>query len=203
MTTAISTPADVVNLALARIGYKGRIGSLYDGSTAAKKALDLYSQTRDELIRDGQYEFAERIVAGTLVKQAPPSYVTTPWSAASHPDLPWLFSYAFPSDCLKIRSIRQTPMFIPNFDPQHNVWSLGNDTGSSPPAKVILCNVANAMITYAGQVTDPSDWDSGFIEALAAALGRRLAPVLVGLDAAKLEISDEQAEVQLAAQERG
>jgi hypothetical protein len=68
---------------------------------------------------------------------------------------------------------------------------------------VILCNVANALITYAGQVTDPTEWDSGFIEALASALGRRLAPALVGLDAAKLEIQDEGAEAQLAQQERG
>ena len=203
MTTAISSPAAIVNLSLARIGFKGRIGSLYDGSTAAKKALDLYSQTRDELIRDGNWEFAERIVAGTLVKQAPPSYITTPWSAAANPDLPWLFSYAYPSDCLKVRSVRQTPMFVPNFDPQHNVFSLGNDTGSNPAVRVILCNVANALITYAGQVTDPTSWDSEFTEALASALGRRLAPALVGLDATKLEISDEQAERELAAQDRG
>lgn len=204
MTTAISSPAALVNLALARVGYKGRIGSLYDGSLAAKKALDLYSQTRDDLIREGNWEFAERIVTGTLVKQAPAGgYVITPWSAASNPDLPWLFSYAYPSDCLKVRSVRQTPMFVPNFDPQHNVFSLGNDTGSTPAVRVILCNVPNAMITYAGQVTDPTTWDSEFTEALAAALGRRLAPVLVGLDAAKLELSDEQAEKALAEQDRG
>src|SRR5258708_3438511 len=99
MTTGITSPAAIINLSLSRIGFKGRIGSLYDGSTAAKKALDLYGQTRDELIRDGSWEFAERIVSGTLVKQAPAGgYVVTPWSAANNPDLPWLFSYAYPTD---------------------------------------------------------------------------------------------------------
>jgi len=204
MTTTIQAPEDIVNLALSRIGFKGRIGSLYDGSAASKKSLDIYGQTRDELIRDGNWEFAERIVAGNLLKQAPASgYAVTPWSAASNPDLPWLFSYSYPSDCIDVRSIRATPMFVPNFDPQHNVFSLGNDTGSNPPQRVILCNVPNALITYAGRVTDPTTFDPGFVEALAAALGRRLAPGLVGLDAAKLEISDEQAENQLAQQEKG
>jgi hypothetical protein len=204
MTTAITSPEDIVNLALGRIGYKGsRVGSIYEGSRASKKALDIYAQTRDELIRDGEWEFAERIVAGTLLKQAPPSYVATPWSAATNPDLPWLFSYAYPSDCLDVRSVRQTPMFVPNFDPQHNVFSLGNDNALNPPQRVILCNVPNALVTYAGRITDPTTFDPGFVEEFAAALGRRLAPGLVGLDAAKLEISDEQAEGQLARQEKG
>lgn len=200
----ITSPEDIVNLALARIGFKARIGSLYDGSAASKKSLDLYGQTRDELIREGEWEFAERIVTGALVKQAPAGgYVVTPWNGAVHPDLPWLYSYAYPTDCIKVRSVRQTPMFIPNFDPQHNVFSLGNDTGGASPVRVILCNVQNALITYAGRVTDPTTWDSDFTEAFAAALGRRLAPVLVGLDAAKLEISDEQMEDQLAEREKG
>ena len=205
MSTAITAPEDIVNLALGRIGYKGpRIGSIYEGSAASKKALDIYAQTRDELIREGEWEFAERIVAGTLVKQAPAGgYVITPWSAASNPDLPWLFSYVYPTDCIDVRAIRQTPRFVPNFDPQHNLFGLGNDTGSNPPQRVILCNVANALITYAGRVTDPTTFDSGFVEALAAALGRRLAPALAGLDAAKLELSDEQMENALAQSEKG
>ena len=35
MVASLVTPADVVNVALSRIGYKLSIGSLYDGSEAA------------------------------------------------------------------------------------------------------------------------------------------------------------------------
>lgn len=204
MAATILTPADVINLALARIGFKGRVGSLYDGSLSAKKALDVYGQTRDQLIRAGQWDFAERIAAGTLIKSAPLGGYNpaTPWTSI-YPGLPWLFSYAYPDDCLKVRSVRPTPLFIPNFDPQFNVFSIDNDNSFAPAQRVILCNVPAAIITYAGQVTDPTTWDADFIEALAAALGRRLAPALVGLDAAKLEISDEEAEANLAAQQQG
>jgi hypothetical protein len=191
-----------VNLSLARIGYKGRIGSLYDGSIAAKKSLDVYSQTRDQLIREGDYEFAERSISATLQKQAPASYVGVTWSNA-YPCLPWLYQYAFPSDCLKLRSVMATPVFVPNIDPQYNVFSIDNDDSFSPSQKVVNCNVPNAIFIYAAQVTDPQAWDVSFVEAFAAALGRRLAPALMGLDAAKMEISDEQAEAQLASSQKG
>jgi hypothetical protein len=204
MTSTITSPEDIVNLSLSRIGFKGRIGSLYEGSFAAKKALDVYGQTRDEIIHNGQYEFAERIIAGTLVKQAPMGgYITNPWNPATNPDLPWLYSYAYPTDAIKIRSIRATPLFVPAFDPQHNIFSLGNDTGGSTPQRIILCNVPNALITYAGRVTDVTQWSPDFTEALAAALGRRLAPSLIGLEAAKLALSDEQMEIQISDQNEG
>ena len=43
---ASAKSADMVNLALRRVGYKLRVGNLYDGSMAAKMALDVYAQTR-------------------------------------------------------------------------------------------------------------------------------------------------------------
>ena len=203
MTTAINTPSDIVNLALARIGSKTRIGGLYDGSLAAKKALDIYGQTRDALIRAGEWEFAERYIVATLQKQAPyGGYVGIPWSS-TYPCLPWLFQYAYPVDCLKLRAVLGVPAFVPNMDPQYNVFSIGNDNSFTPSQKVILCNVPNAILTYTGQVTNPAAYDTDFIEEFAAELGRKLAPALAGLEAAKLAIQDEAAAAQLAAQERG
>ena len=204
MATGLSSPADVVNLALGRIGFKGRVGSLYDGSMAAKLALTFYSQTRDQLIRDGNWAFAERIAEGVLLKSAPQSGYNpgVPWSP-TYPALPWFYEYVYPSDCLKVRSMRPQAIYIPNFVPQYNVFSEENDNSYNPPVKVILCNVPNAIITYAGQVTDPTTWEASFIEAFSAALGRRLAPGLVGLESAKLEIQDEQAETALADRTQG
>ena len=203
MATGISTPADVVNLALHRVGSPRRIGSLYDGSIEAKLALDFYGQTRDQLIREGEWEFAERLVVGTLLKQAPPAgYFATPWSTA-YPALPWQFEYAFPADCLKLRSVRPAPVMIPNYDPIHNIFSVENDNAYAPPEKVVLCNVQGAILTYAGQVTDPTTWEADFIEALAAALARRFAPVLANLETTKFETQDEQGEGAVAADQKG
>ncbi|MBB3453887.1 hypothetical protein FHT86_002143 [Rhizobium sp. BK313] len=204
MVTSVKSPADVVNLALVRIGYKLRIGNLYDGSAASKKALDIYSQTRDEVLRQNDWGFAERNVSLTLLKQAPEGGYFPPvtWSS-DFPPPPWVFEYAYPSDCLKVRAVKPVPMFTMTFDPQPHVYSVENDQSLTPAAKVILCNIPNAILTYTGQVTDPADWEADFVEVLASALGRRLAPVLTGLDAAKLEASDESASMIIAEQEQG
>lgn len=204
MPASVTSPADVVNLALQRIGYKGRVGNLYDGSTAANDALDIYGQTRDELLRQDGWGFNQRDQALTLLKQAPASYIPpTAWDPAQYPPPPWLFEYLYPPDCLKVRAVRSIPLFIPNFDPQPNLWSIANDNAYAPPKKVILCNVAFAVLIYSGQVLDPASWEADFVEAFAAALGRRLAPALVSMEMAKLMVADEQASKTLAEMEQG
>jgi len=204
MANGLSSAADIVNLALVRIGYPMRIGSLYDGSPAAKLALDVYVQTRDQMLRDGQWEFAERQVAGTLLKQAPAGGYGpwAPWTPA-YPAIPWFFSYAYPDDCLKVRSVVAQPMFVPNFDPQYNVFSIENDSTYTPSKRVILCYVPDAVLIYAAQITDPTVMEASFIEAFSAELGRRLAPALVGMDAAKMEAQDAAMENQVAENNQG
>lgn len=199
MPSSVSSPADLVNLALARIGYKKRVGDLYEGSEAARLALTVYAQTRDELLRQFGWGFAERVTTATLLKSAPPGgyFPPTVWST-QYPAVPWQFEYAYPSDCLQVRSMRSTPLFLYNPDPQAQLFSVDNDYALNPPAKVILCNVPNALIVYTGQITDPTTWEADFVEAFAAALGRRMAPALVGLDPTKMEAADESAAKQIA-----
>jgi hypothetical protein len=204
MASSVTSPEDVINLALVRIGYKTRMGSIWEGSMAAKKALDIYSQTRDEMLRAFDWSFAERNVGMTLIKQAPAGGYFPPnmWSSA-YPPVPWLFEIQYPSDCLKVRAVKNVPVFVPDFDPQPYQFSVDNDNALAEPSKVILCNVYPGLVVYTGQITDPLDWEPDFTEALAASLGRRLAPVLVGLQAAQLAAQDEQQSDTVAENTRG
>lgn len=193
MPLALTSPADVLNLTLTRIGYKGpRVGSLYEGSMAAKIALDVYAQTRDEMLRNGDWGFAERNVSMTLLKQAPAGGYFPPnqWNGVNNPPPPWAFEYTYPDDCLKVRSVKSVPMFVMTFDPQPVVFAIENDNYFTPSKKVILCNIPSAMLVYTGQVTDPTLWESDFVEAFAAELGFRLAPVLSTMDMAKFAAGD-------------
>lgn len=195
MASIINSPADVVNLALVRIGSKWLIGNIYDGSEPAQLAIAIYGQTRDEMLRKLTPGFAQRELPLALLKQAPDGgYVANPWST-QYPQLPWTFQYAYPDDCLILGSIRSTPLFIPNYDPQPNTFAIANDSSVTPQVKVVLTDVAGAVGTYTAQVTDPTLWESDFIEAFAAELGRRLAPALVGLEQAKAEVADGQSEM--------
>jgi hypothetical protein len=44
------TVENICNQALDVIGYARHIGNIYEGSKAARVALDLYVQTRDEVL---------------------------------------------------------------------------------------------------------------------------------------------------------
>lgn len=205
MSVIISDPADMVNLALARIGKADRIASIWEGSTMAKQALDVYSQTRDAVLRANDYGFSERNLKLTLLKQAPVTGYFPPnqWNGATNPPPPWVFEYTYPDDCLKVRSVKGVPLFVLEFDPQPNVFVIANDNYFTPARKVLLCNVPDAMLVYTGQVTNPATWEADFIEAFAAELGRRLAPVLANMDVAKFAAADAAQATATAVQTEG
>ena len=196
MTSSIQSPADALNAALTALGSMDRIGNLYDGSLVSKKALDIYGQTRDALMIDGDWEFLERNTAGTLLKTAPSAYLV-PWTS-TYPPLPWMYEYSYPSDALKIRSVKPTSVFVPNFDPQPWPYSVDNDSSFTPPQRVILTNVPNAIIVYTGRVTDPTTWDADFTEEFILTLAKKLAPGLKGLDIEKVLVPGEAQEKQTA-----
>jgi hypothetical protein len=140
MTSAVTWPEDVVNLALMRIGYEFRVNNLFEGTKHATVALNIYAQTRDEMLRGFDWSFAERNVAMTLLKQAPAGGYFPPnmWSPA-YPPVPWLYEVTYPVDALKIRAVKNVPIFLPDFDPQPWQFSVDNDNALAEPSKVVLC----------------------------------------------------------------
>jgi hypothetical protein len=183
MAVSVSTPEDVVNLALARIGFPHRIGSMFDGSMAARLALTIYGQTRDQLLRDGDWDFARK---------------TNNLSASgSTAPAPWSFSYAYPSDALRVRDL-----IVATFDPLNPIpsrWVVANDPLAG---KVILSATSYATIVYTFKCRAPSLWESSFVETLAASLGRRLAPNL-NKEAMQMATQDEMAQDKIAIGEDG
>lgn len=196
MSPVLTSPVMIVNDALVRLGVKQRIGNLFDGSAASKAALDIYGQTRDQQLRAGEWGFARRDVSMTLLKSAPTSGYSGDWNPTEYPPLPWRFAYEYPDDCLKVRAIRPPLIFLPDFDPQPIVYDTPNvPTDDDPPStvKVIVCNVEDAILTYTGQVTDPTLWETTFVEAFSASLARRLAEVIAS-GKLQFEAADEQLE---------
>lgn len=192
MTLALTSPEDFINAALGRIGYKRRVGSIYDGSDASKASLDIYAQTRDDELRSFEWGFAERNATLQLLKTAPVSGYVSPvvWTT-DYPILPWIFEYQCPGDMLKLRALRCSPIFIPEFVPKPVEYRIANDNAYNPTRKVILTNLPAAICVYTGQVTDPTVWEASFAETMIASLARRLAPRLADLNVEKAEAQDE------------
>lgn len=203
MAAVINSPADVANLALKRLGYRLKVASLYDGSNASNHLLDIYGQTRDDMLRNGEWGFAQRMIVGTVLKFGPTNYFDTPWDPATMPPMRWRFEYAYPDDCLKVRSVRPQPGFLVDMTPLPQLFRVVNDNGFTPSRRVIVCNVEAAIIVYSAQVTDPAQWDVSFVDALAAGLARRVAPVLANLNLVQVEARDEAVSVAQAKLEQG
>lgn len=186
--------ADIVNQGLRSGGVPFRIGELYEGSEAARTALEVYSQARDELLRLTDWSFSRRSVSLTLLKGPPPDggyNFAQPWSAI-YPMPGFLYEYAYPSDCLDLRAIIAPPGLMPDLDPLPALWRIDNDpapvvsgeppAAAGPPAKVILCNMTSAIAVYRAQITDPNLWEPGFIASLVASLGKKFAAAFPGAD---------------------
>lgn len=200
MATSIQNAADAVNAALVRIGYRRQVGDLRDGSAAAQVAIATYGQVRDAMMRDGDWGFAQRSIILTEQSHAPEGGYVPPniWSPDA-PQLAFKYQYAYPDDCLKVRSIRPQLLFIPNFSPQPNVFSIANTDG----VRVILTNVADAIAVYTGRITDPTMWAVDFTEAFIDGLGEALALALTQPQAAQLAAAEGKRDIAAAKMEQG
>lgn len=176
---------DIMNQGLRAAGLPLRVQDFYEGSDAARVALELYGQTRDELLDLKDWSFSRRVVVLTRLKGPPPDggySFAQPWSNI-YPYPAFLYEYAYPSDCVDLRAISAMPDLMPDLDPLPANWRVDNDpapnvvngVASGPPAKVICCNVTNAMATYRARITDPASFDTGFIAALVVTLGKKFA----------------------------
>ncbi len=201
MTNVLSTAADFVNASLINIGVKRQIGNLYDGSDEANAALAVYGHTRDVLIRSKDWQFVSRTVALTLLKQAPTAYLAQ-WTD-QYPPQGWLFEYAYPDDMVKLRFVKPTSVLFPEFDPQPRPWSIYNNNSYTPARRTILCNVAEAIAVYAGQVTDPLTWPVDFGQALVDNLGLALSAALEKPQAAPIEAAESAKDTAQATMEQG
>ncbi len=203
----MTTDIDIANRALAAINSRSTIANFAERSAEARNIALIYYPTRDQLLRAAHWDFARAQEALTLLKsaQGTPEYngpQTQVWAPAYQPPPPWLYSYAYPSDCAKVRFIQPNlyagvagitptssiPIFsTPTadgsalFNQRRLRYQVATDTDANGnPAKVILCNSQQAMCVYTRIITNPDLWDDLFQEALVASLGVRLARPLTG-----------------------
>ena len=165
------------NQALRKIGARKRIGSAYEGSEVAKACLEVFGQTRDELLQRGEWPWAMREVS---------------LSPAPSPPFPWPYEYVYPQDCLRIRYV-QPAAVADIYDPQPTLFLPYNDSRIAAPSRAILANISPATLVYVGRVTSPSAWDAGFTRAFIAALAEHLTIALASLNLLPQEAASAEA----------
>ena len=179
---------DLVNMALDAIGGQATINSINPpgppNSLAAQVASRNYQQQVTDIFRAANWSTGRYQTPLTLLRAAYGTPENTT-STTNVPPIPWLYEYAYPSDCMRMRFVlpnvtqlagapvpmtgiaaNQFPVtssscpFIPGIDKDAN----GNQV------RVILTNVENAVGIYTQLVQDPNLWDSMLQSAVIAAL---------------------------------
>jgi len=198
-----TTDTQIANMALSAAGARSTIADITvnDGSVEWYQTNLHYATTRDAVLRMANWNFATKFINATLLKALPgtPENQTIPTTSGwlpSYPAPPWLYSYAWPSDCVRVRKIM--PQFYtgmagtPIFSTSNNVapsWggppvrflvSSDLDMASGQQITIILTNQPSPVLCYTVQTTNPALFDNGFQDAFLDALTAKLAFALSG-----------------------
>jgi hypothetical protein len=146
-----------------------------------------YQPKIDDLHRAAHWNFARFQAPLTLLKAALGTPENPTGTTTLIPPLPWRYSYAYPSDCLKARYILpvvpttgvQVPfttadnMVMPGYSDNVSVkFVVATDTDTlGNRVRVILTNLSQATLVYTSRITDPNLWDPSFVQAATSYLG--------------------------------
>lgn len=188
----------ICNRALAAIGSQSSISSLTEGTPEANACALIFADTRDEVQNMAFWNFCRKTATLGLIKSAPGT-LTNPtgaavWSSA-YPSPPWLYEYAYPSDCLQMRFIvpqlDNDALSIPIFSSSQVSYNSGfgppvpflaavDDDSNGNQINVILTNQYQAIGVYTRRIINTQIFSQQFTEALVCALGAKLAMPLTG-----------------------
>lgn len=183
---------DVTNEALQNIGSQAFISSLTEDSTEAQAANVLFDPTLRMLLRTAHWNFARKQIIMSLISAAQGTPENPPGTPPV-PPLPWLYEYAYPSDCLQARYVpalvqptttspplttapNQSFTPLPQ-NPSYGVkFLIASDTNAltGTPQTVVLTNMPKAQLVYTAYIANPDLWDSTFREAMMYSLSAKL-----------------------------
>lgn len=178
-----SSAVEIANLALDAVGTQSTIQSLTENSPEANAINRHYKPARDEFLRVAPWDFARKQINLSLLKDGTQTGILVPQ--------PWLYEYAYPSDCIQARYI------LPQFNTPSGVSAgvVSLPYASSPPTrfmistdldtnsttiKVLLTNQTSAILVYTQRIEDESLFDSTFVYGFAHLLASRIAFTLTG-----------------------
>ena len=105
------TPTVVANEALDAAGLNFVLGDIEEGSEPAQICLRHYTTCMEQLFRAAPWNFARKQVPLQLIADA--SGQTTDPLVTTLVPLPWIYAYAYPTDCARIRYIPWNPFQEP------------------------------------------------------------------------------------------
>lgn len=200
---------EIYNRALAEVGTRTTVASQTEPSAEARQCNIAYPGVRDQLLRAANWNFARKTATLALLKAAPgtpenPNIPANPVWSNVYPPPPWLYEYAYPSDCIRMVKIipqwQSNTGIVPPVFPQSTstpIWWAtpgvkfaiqSDENDQNQPYTMCVTNAQQAIACYTREITQTEIYDPSFTEALVAALAGRLAISLTGnLQLAKMK----------------
>lgn len=191
---ASANQISVINQALLAIGSQSQVSSLTEGSDQANAAATLYTPRFEALARAAPWNCLRQQKQLTLLAAAQGTPENPSGTILPLPPVPWLYSYAVPSDSLQIRylvpslpaqnagvPLFSTPTGAPTWLRSRSQipYAVAYSTDSSGnPLQVILTNQTQAIAVYTVNQPNPSIWDSMLEQAMVATLAAWFVPAL-------------------------
>lgn len=159
------TETAICNMALRTVGAK-RITTLSAGNAApeAVECLTWYEYVRDALLRSYDWPFARARAQLVVVTAGSPPAEVTPAFEYDH-------QFALPTDFLRVRNYYDTDS---GYENARKEWVLEGG--------VVLTNYSSVYLRYLKKVTDPTQFDTLFVELLALRLAIKLINGLAGIE---------------------
>lgn len=183
-------PVDLVNQALDQIGVTVQVNGINPpnpaGSLAAQVASRTYQTQVDSIFRAVNWNCARLTSTLTLLK-ARRGTPENPDGAFPEAPLPYLYEYAYPNDCLKMRFLMPNPFETEGDETAPTMTNVGTvspdylrtgipfipaiDTDlSGNQINVLLTNAREAIGVYTGRIANPDLWDPMLRDTVIAAL---------------------------------
>lgn len=191
---ATANTLSVINRALLSIGSQAQVSSLNEGSAQANAASVLFTPTFESLARSAPWNCLRKEATLTLLAAAQGTPENPNGTTLPLPPTPWLYQYAYPSDCLQVRFLVPSlpapnagvPIFsvntgaatwLPNGGQIPYAVAYATDINNNP-LNVILTNQSQAIAVYTVNQPNPQIWDSLFQSAMVASLAAYFVPAL-------------------------
>jgi hypothetical protein len=191
------TQENIANRALIQIGQSSSlISSLNppDATQPAAVAAQLFAPTFESLARAAHWGCLKRQVALSMVAAAMGTPENPNGTTLPQPPPPWLYAFAYPSDCLFVRSVFPTPNtagigvmqtsvnnLAPTIVPGGGQYpfsiAYAEDVNGNPSTQ-ILTNLETPQGIYTKNQPNPVIWDALFQTAMVASLAAFFVPGL-------------------------
>lgn len=162
-----SSPVQIANRALARLGLRFPISGLSEQSAEAAYVDQFYEPALRETLALLDWRFATRYALLVPSGTAPQ---------------PWLYQYVLPADFITPRTLRETETVpsvthwtYPILTADEPLFAIGRglDAGSVD-TRVLWCDLAAPILRYTAYLDDPTAWEPEFENAFCFTLAAEL-----------------------------